>query len=231
VTVTLLSGSLSATDNAGLLAGTNAALIGQELVYFRDATLTGSYTYRLSGLLRARQGTEWAMASHVSGETFVLLSAASLYKLPLQIADLGTTLQFMPTTLGQVSNTSTAVADTVNEACVRPLAPSAVTAISGSTADPNDITLAWIRRARINAAWLNGTDVPLDESTESYRVQVLNGSSVVRTTTVTAAQSWIYPAVSISADGFSSGQTISFNVAQNSDQGVLGHAGSASIQR
>jgi hypothetical protein len=142
-------------------------------------------------------------------------------------------------TLGEVTssairpsaNTSTAVADTVNEACVRPLAPSAVTAISGSTADPNDITLAWIRRARVNAAWLNGTDVPLDESTESYRVQVLNGSSVVRTTTVTAAQSWIYPAVSISADGFSSGQTISFNVAQNSDQGVLGHAGSASIQR
>jgi hypothetical protein len=123
------------------------------------------------------------------------------------------------------------VSVSVAEACVRPLAPSALTAISGSNADPTDITVNWIRRARINAAWLNGTDVPLDESTESYRLQVRSGSTVVRTVTVTASQSWVYSAASISADGFSSGQTIGFTVAQNSDQGVLGHLASTSILR
>jgi hypothetical protein len=231
VTVNLVSGTLAGTDNAGLLAGVNAALIGQELVYFRDATLIAANTYRLGGFLRARQGTEWAMSGHTSSDVFVLLSASSLYRLPLQIADLGSTMKFLGTTLGQTVNTSNAVSVSVAEACVRPLAPSALTAISGSNADPTDITVNWIRRARINAAWLNGTDVPLDESTESYRLQVRSGSTVVRTVTVTASQSWVYSAASISADGFSSGQTIGFTVAQNSDQGVLGHLASTSILR
>jgi len=231
VTVTLLNGTLAATDNTGLLAGVNAALIGQELVFFRDATLVGAGTYRLAGFLRARQGTEWAMSNHTTGEVFLLLNAASLYRLPLQIADLGTTMKFLATTLGQVINTNSAMAATVSEACVRPLAPAGFTAISGSNANPADITLNWIRRARVNAAWLNGTDVPLDESSESYRVQVFSGSAVVRTTVVSGAQSWIYSAASISADSFITGQTIGFSVAQNSDQGVLGHAASTSIVR
>ena len=231
VTVTLISGTLAGTDNTGLLNGVNAALIGQEIVYFRDATLTGVGTYRISGLLRARQGTEWAAASHAAGDVFVLLNPSSLYKLPLQIADLGTTMKFMATTLGQTANTSAAMALTVSEACVRPLAPAGLVAIPGSASSTSDITLNWIRRARVNAAWLNGTDVPLDESTESYRVQVLSGATVVRTATVSAAQSWTYPAASISADGFSAGQTIGFTVAQNSDQGLLGHTASTSIVR
>jgi hypothetical protein len=73
--------------------------------------------------------------------------------------------------------------------------------------------------------------VPLDESSESYLVKVLNGSTVVRTVTVTAAQSWVYSAANITADGFTSGQTITLTVAQNSDQGVLGHAATTFIQR
>jgi hypothetical protein len=230
VDVQLISGSLSSTTFDGLLAGINAALIGQELVYFRTATLVAAGTYRLSGFLRARQGTEWAAATHAAGDTFVLLDTA-LYRLPLQLSDLGQTLKLLPVTLGQTVRTSDALSVTVQEACVRPLAPAQLRANPGSTASPSDITLSWIRRARVNAAWLNGTDVPLDQASESYEVQVLSGSVVVRTVTVTAAQGWIYSAAAISADGFTSGQTISFAVAQNSDQGVLGHAASTTIVR
>ena len=75
------------------------------------------------------------------------------------------------------------------------------------------------------------TASPLDESAESYLVQILNGSTVVRTLTVTSAQTWVYPDATITADGFIAGQTITFTVAQNSDQGVLGHGATASIQR
>jgi hypothetical protein len=48
---------------------------------------------------------------------------------------------------------------------------------------------------------------------------------------VTAAQTWVYPDATITADGFTAGQTITFTVAQNSDQGVLGHIATASAQR
>jgi hypothetical protein len=230
VDVQLISGSLSSTTFEGLLAGTNAAAIGQEIVYFRSATLIAANTYRLSGLLRARQGTEWAATAHAVGDTFVLLDT-KLDRLPLQVSDLGSTLKLLPVSLGQTVSSVQAQTLTVQEGCVRPLSPAQLRAKPGSTTAANDITLSWIRRARVNAAWLNGTDVPLDESTESYRLQVRSGSTVVRTVTVTASQSWVYSAASISADGFSSGQTIGFTVAQNSDQGVLGHLASTSILR
>jgi hypothetical protein len=223
--------SLSSTDYNGLYAGTNAALIGQELVFFRSATLLGVGMYRLSGLLRGRQGTEWAMNSHASGETFVLLNASTLLKLPLVHEDLGQTIKLLATTLGQTVKTANAVSVTVREACVRPLAPSGFMANKGSAASANDIALTWTRCARVNAGWLNGTDVPLDESAESYQVQVFSGTTMVRTVVVTGAQSWVYADATITADGFTSGQTISFTVAQNSDEGVLGHAASATAQR
>ena len=231
VTVELISGTLSSTTNAGLYAGTNAALIGGELVYFRDATLISTSTYRLSGFLRARQGTEWAMSSHASGDLFVLLSSTSLATVPLQLADLGNTLKFLPITLGQTANSANAVSVTVSDACVRPLAPSGTVALRGSSSSTTDITLNWTRRARVNAAWLNGTDVPLDESSESYQVQVFSGSTLKRTVTVTAAQTWVYSAANITADGFTAGQTITLAVAQNSDQGVLGRAATTTIVR
>lgn len=231
LTVKLVSGTLSGTDNNGLIAGVNFALIGQELVFFRDAILTGTGTYKLTGFLRARQGTEWAMVSHTSSDVFVLLSASTLYKVPLQIADLGATIKFMPTTLGQMTSIASAVSVTVSEACVRPLAPSGFTAVAGSSDATGDITLSWTRRARVHAGWLNGTDVPLDESAETYQLVVRKGNVLMRTTTVSAAQSWIYSAASMDADGFTVGQTIGFSIAQNSDQGVLGHAATTTIQR
>lgn len=231
VTVELINGTLSSTTGAGLYAGTNAALIGGELVYFRDATLISATSYRLSGFLRARQGTEWAMTTHANGDLFVLLSSTSLATVPLQLADLGNTLKFLPITLGHAANSANAVSVLVTDACVRPLAPSGTVALRGSSSSTSDITLNWTRRARVNAAWLNGTDVPLDESSESYLVKVLSGSTVVRTLTVTSAQTWVYSAANITTDGFTSGQTITFSVAQNSDQGVLGHAATTTITR
>ena len=231
VTVELLNGTLSSTTGAGLYAGTNAAMIGNELVFFRDATLISASTYRLSGFLRARQGTEWAMSTHAGGDLFVLLSSASLATVSLQLADLGNTLKFLPITLGHAANSANAVSVTVSDACVRPLAPSGTVALPGSSSSTSDITLNWTRRARVNAAWLNGTDVPLDESSESYQVQVLSGSTLKRTVTITAAQTWVYSAANITADGFTAGQTITLTVAQNSDQGVLGRAATTTIVR
>ena len=73
--------------------------------------------------------------------------------------------------------------------------------------------------------------MPLAEASESYQVQVLSGSTLKRTTTVTATTSWVYSAAAISTDSFSPGQTITVTVAQNSDQGVLGHAASTTIVR
>src|SRR5690606_8687256 len=68
----------SATE-ANVLNGSNAALLGDddrwEVIQWKTATLTDSTSniYRLSGLLRGRRGTDWAIDEHVIGDRFILL--------------------------------------------------------------------------------------------------------------------------------------------------------------
>ncbi len=67
---------LEAVSDATVLAGANAALVNEEVIGFRDAVLIAPGTYRLSGLLRGRLGTDDRIAAHGPGERFVLLSGA-----------------------------------------------------------------------------------------------------------------------------------------------------------
>ncbi len=47
--------------------------------------------------------------------------------------------------------------------------------------DGGDLRLSWIRRSRLDAdAWTEG-EVPLDEAEERYRLEILDGSAVLRT--------------------------------------------------
>ena len=57
VTVTLLGGALFSTSEFLVLNGDNAALLGDEIIQFKTATLVSGTTYILSGLLRGRRGT------------------------------------------------------------------------------------------------------------------------------------------------------------------------------
>src|SRR6266403_1466511 len=59
VDVTILSGqTLSSAAELSVLNGTNVALLGNEIFQFKNAPLVSGTTYRLSGLLRGRFGTE-----------------------------------------------------------------------------------------------------------------------------------------------------------------------------
>lgn len=233
LTVQLYNGTLSSVSYSDFLNQANAAVVGSEIVFFRTATLISAGVYQLSGLLRGRVGTEWAMSSHVVGEKFVFLDANTLFLNAINANDVKSTLYFEAATITPTKPiTGAPVKQTVTEACVRPLSPAYFGAFSGSASSVNDISLSWFRRARVNAQWLNGADVPLDESVESYQLTISNASGVpVRTVTVTAATSYTYTAAQITADGFTTGNTINFSVAQNSDQGVTGHASTASIVR
>ena len=66
-------------------------------------------------------------------------------------------------------------------AALKPLSPVhlARAAISGGYA------LQWVRRTRVGGVWANGTDAPLGESSEQYRVRVLDGATVIESQTVT----------------------------------------------
>ncbi|OJA81056.1 phage tail protein [Burkholderia ubonensis] len=238
VTLYNTSLALSSVSYASFLNGANAAYVGGELVYFRTATQTGAGAYTLTGLLRGQKGTEYLMGSHVPGEDFVLLDPAKLSQTGINLTDIGQPLYFEPFLLNIFGNTPGGVVQvTPSVARVKPLMPWQLAATKGSSSSASDITLRWVRRARVQTGWLSGTDVPQDESTESYNVAVLNGSTVVRQLTVAGpftaptTPNWTYTAAMITADGFNTGNTITFKVYQNSDQGVAGFTAMTTITR
>ncbi|KVG31458.1 phage tail protein [Burkholderia diffusa] len=235
VSIVLYEGAIASCSYADFLAGANAAWLGGEIIFFRNATQTAANTWTLSGLLRGRGGTEAAMTTHAAGERFVLLDPAAIVSMPIQTTDFGSTLYFETFLLNLFSGSPGAQVSLMpKNGRVMPLSPVYFMAAHGSASSTADISLSWIRRARVRAQWLDGTDVPLDESAENYTLTILNGSTVVRTVTVAgngAGGTWTYTSANITADAFSAGATITFRVQQNSDQGVLGTPATTTITR
>ena len=192
VTIGNGGGELSSTTYNGVLNGVNEFLLGGEIVQARDAVLTSDRTYKLTGLLRGRRGTEWAMATHLVGEQFVVLPA---HPLAYQTSDIGLTRQYKAVTIGSTLASAIAQNKALRGVSMTPYSP--VHDGAGTNA-AGDWILQWIRRARVNGSWLNFTDVPLDEPTEAYRVTLWTAvdyltvaatiDCTMPTTTVTAAQ-------------------------------------------
>src|SRR6202000_1820617 len=86
--------SLSSCTQIDLLNGANAALLGNEILQFQTATLTGPGLYTLSNLLRGRRGTETTTGAHAIGESFVVLTPGAVDFVPALQTDRGATYEF-----------------------------------------------------------------------------------------------------------------------------------------
>ena len=174
VQVTLVKGTLASVTDDLLIAGANRAMLGGEMIQFGVATLVSGTTYTLSRLLRGRRGTEGAMTGHVADEVFTLLSGAVF--VPATVADIGIERQYRVTPTG--GEASAAVAFTLTGTSARPFSPVEIT---GSRDGSGNLTITWIRRSRIGTELPNSGDIPLDEPSEKYEVDILDGGDVVRT--------------------------------------------------
>ncbi len=81
VTLARADMQLSNADDDDLLAGSNAAMVGGELVQFGLASPLGQRRWRLSHLLRGRRGTEDAVAGLTIGAAFALIDDPALLAL------------------------------------------------------------------------------------------------------------------------------------------------------
>jgi hypothetical protein len=99
ISVTLKTNTLGSVSEISVLNGTNWALIGNEVIGFKNAVLTGPKTYTLSGLLRGRQGTEQFTGTHAVNELFVLLDG-NVLKISLANADKSKTRKYKVVTNG-----------------------------------------------------------------------------------------------------------------------------------
>jgi hypothetical protein len=180
VTVALLRAddTLSSVTTDDVLNGANAALIGDEVVQFRTATLTAPQTYQLSGFLRGRKGTEERISAAAAGVRFVLLSGAGIVRTPQTLADIGVPRSWKAVSIGTEVAAAVAFPFTDAGRSLQPLAP---VLLAGTRNGGGDLAISWVRRTRLDASWRDNVDAPVGEDAESYQVDIMNGGTVVRT--------------------------------------------------
>jgi hypothetical protein len=226
VTVQLTYGELASVTRALSLNGPNAALLGDEILTFDTATPLGGTDWQLSGLLRGRKGTEWAVGTHVIGEGFVLLDAGTIGRVtdPMPYRNVALHYKAVSAGLAIASATDTPFTDTA--ASLKPYSP---VAIAGARDRSNNLTITWVRRARLYAEWTDGVDVPLDEPTEAYELDVLDGGDVVRTITGLSSPTASYSAADQTTDFGAPQSSVAVSVYQISSRVGRGFAGQATV--
>jgi hypothetical protein len=196
-------------------------VIGEEIIQFQTATLLDTNKYRLSNLLRGRLGTDWAVASHVAGEKFVLLTNAVAREL-MASSGWGIGKKFKPVTIGSTLGATTAQDFTYSAKSLKPYAP---VHIVGSRNTAGDLTINWKRRTRIGGDWRDGVDVPLSEESERYELEIMSGATLKRTITGLTSPTTIYTAAQQVTDFGSAQSSVSVRVYQLSAAVGRGYAG------
>ena len=162
---------LESRDETALQNGANLAAVGSELIQFASAIPIGPGRFQLGGLLRGCRGTEWAMGSHASDEPFVLIVPGALQELVLPPFALGKAVAV--TARGLADDGAQPVSRIVGGEAMKP--PSPIDLI-GQLEAGGGLALSWTRRSRLGWLWPAGSEMPLGESSERYRV-TLNGSA------------------------------------------------------
>lgn len=183
VTVALSAGTLSSVSEADVLNGANAALLGDEVIQFKTATLVSGTTWTLTGLLRGRRGTEWARSTHAINERFILLEEDTIVAQPMALGELGLARTYRGVTFGGFVADAVDVTLTYAAVALKPYAP---VLLGGGRDAAGNITLNWVRRGRIAGEWTDYADVPLGEDAESYEIEIWTAGYATLKRTLTA---------------------------------------------
>ena len=232
VTLTEDISELVSVSDADMEAGLNACAIGApgrwEILTFATAEQLAAKKYRLSRFLRGLKGTEWAIGTHRSGDSFVLLDK-SLARIIDPASNLNLERTFRAVSIGGDFDDARDQKFTNTGISSKPLAP--VYFRGEQDADDNK-TLRWWRRSRIDGlAGRDGTEAPdLDEDSEQYEIEILNagGTAVLRTLSATS-ESVAYSRAQQIDDFALVPSTLKIRVYQISAAVGRGYAGSATI--
>lgn len=219
------NGQLQSMTEIAVLNGANAAVLGNEIIQFKTATLMEPGKYTLSGLLRGRLGTEWAIGTHVAGERFVLLDGRVSSK-AMANNIIGLSRKYKAVTFGGTITSAAPQDFTYSGVALRPYSPVNIT---GTRDGSGNITIGWIRRTRLGGNWQDNIDVPLNELSEAYEIDIMNGSNVVRVITGLSAPTTIYTAAQQTADFGSPQSSVVVKIYQISGIIGRGYPGQATI--
>jgi hypothetical protein len=231
--VKLYSGELASASEDTILSGRSNALAIEnadgdwEIVQFCTATLVEAGVYDLTKLLRGRLGTEHAMGSPVPAGARVVVLNGAITQIDAALSERGVArfYRWGPSSLDPSDNAWQQ--ETFTARCVG-LKPWSPVHVAGSRNGAGDLSISWIRRTRFGGTWDDGTDVPLNEESERYEIDVLNGADVVRTISVTSPSA-VYTAAQQTADFGSAQPSVAVAVYQISATVGRGWPASATL--
>jgi hypothetical protein len=206
--------TLSSITKADVLNGSNMAILGDEIIQWRTATLESDGSYTLTGLLRGRRGTEWATGSHAVGEYFIPLDTSNIEFKEITIDEEGISRWYWSATIGVPWPSGYPPGGSQEfEFAANNMKPFSPERVEGTRDGSNNLTITWTRRTRMNGEWIDGGDVALGETSESYDIDVYDGSTVVRTIEATS-ETATYTAAQQTADGLTPGDQVDVIVYQ-----------------
>ncbi|MBB4065718.1 baseplate multidomain protein megatron [Gellertiella hungarica] len=208
-------GAPSSASRAAALAGENRIAIRQpdgtaEIVGFRNAEEIAPGRFRLSGLLNGLDGTDEAGRRGAAAGAVAVLIGPAVKSLPLGEAERGRMLAYRVTGTGALGGTAGPFAFAGGLGAERPLAPAHFRA---ERTPSGDLLFRWVRRGRIDADDWEASDIPLDQETERYRLDILKGGSVVRRFTPGEPRC-LYSALQQQADGLGPGDPLEAELRQ-----------------
>lgn len=192
--------TLESRTREAVLLGANTAAIGVhgrwELVQFVNAEEISANRWRLTTLLRGRRGTEHLVGTSEVNDLFVLVSGPGIVRLPLSTAQIGAEMTYRAVTHGSTPGSALSQLFTGNGMALETFSP---VYVRGERDSSEDVTITWIRRDRLHQTMRSGVELPNSEDSESYSIDILDGSSVVRTLT-SSTPSVVYTAADQTTD-------------------------------
>ena len=218
ISVIMISGELESITLDQFLTGYNYAAYGAdgrwEVVRFKNAALQLDGSYIVSDFLRGDKGTEWATGLHESGDWFILLDDPDNAFISMATDSVGVDRLYRGITQRASIETGDNVEFTYEAVNLKPLSPVNAEATRDGA---GDLTATFTRRSRLGSTWWgNGTQAPVGETAEAYEIDVINGSTVVRTIESSTPE-FSYSAADQIIDFGSAQSSILFRIYQLSD--------------
>lgn len=190
ILVAMDNGTLESRTQDEVLNGANAMFVGAdgrwEVIQFASAIAEsvdsgGRVIYRLSTLLRGRQGTEWAIGSSQAGDRMAL--CITTQRLAMEVAAVGIPRLFKSVSFGRTTESGPTQTFTPQGVALKPYAPWLP---EGQRDGSENLDIYAVRRTRISSEWMDSDYVPLNEDIEAYEVDIVADGSpdtVLRTLT------------------------------------------------
>ncbi|MDZ7822828.1 MAG: hypothetical protein U5K75_01455 [Ahrensia sp.] len=176
--IELPEGELESVNEQLLLSGRNMLAVKSsngewEVVQFSKAIEQSPNVWKLSGLLRGQGGTEDAMISGAVAGAQVVVLDDSVVPIELGENEVGLNLNYRVGPLGK--EFSDRYFTTVSaQGGLREITPLSPVHIKARYRPSGALDVSWIRRSRVGAdVWL-GSEIPLGEETQAYRVELTN---------------------------------------------------------